>query len=103
MNLKNTIDMHYKNEKKVYIVSILKSKDYKTIIRLLCEDNNGVFIFTSGNDENRYVSKKDLFDEASKFLSDNIYMCDLKEAIVTAKARCEKEAIFAIRKFLCIW
>ncbi|MDE5831011.1 MAG: hypothetical protein K2H53_05230 [Clostridia bacterium] len=46
-NLKNTINTYYPNEKKIYIVSILKSKDYKTIVKLLAEDKKGIFIFTS--------------------------------------------------------
>jgi len=47
-NLKNSIDMYYPNEEKVYIVSILKSKDYKTVIKLLTKENEkDIFIFTS--------------------------------------------------------
>ena len=89
--------MLYKNESKVYIVSILKSKDYKTIVRLLCEDKDGVFVFTSGNDDNRYVSKEDLFDEASKFLSDNIFMCDLRKAVLAVKVKCKRSIVFVVR------
>lgn len=37
-NLKDMINMYYKNYKKTYIISILKSKDYDTILRLLLED-----------------------------------------------------------------
>ena len=33
-NFINSVDMYYKNNKKVYIISILKSKDYKTILKL---------------------------------------------------------------------
>lgn len=47
-NLKNSIDMYYPNEEKIYIVSILKSKDYKTVLELLTKGNKqDIFIFTS--------------------------------------------------------
>lgn len=47
-NLNNMMNMYYKNNKKIYIISLLKSKDYKTVIKLLVENNNDdIFIFTS--------------------------------------------------------
>ena len=46
-NLKRTINDYYKEDKKIYIVSILKSKDYKTVIKELAEDKENIFIFTS--------------------------------------------------------
>lgn len=47
-NLKDSINMYYPNEEKIYIVSILKSKDYKTVIKLLTKENEkDIFIFTS--------------------------------------------------------
>ena len=47
-NLKNMINMYYKENKKIYIISLLKSKDYKTVIKLLIENNNSdIFIFTN--------------------------------------------------------
>lgn len=46
-NLKSMVNLYYPNDKKIYIVSILKSKDYKTVIKLLTEEKNSTFIFTS--------------------------------------------------------
>ena len=46
-NLKQMIEQYYPNQRKIYIISILKSKDYKTVIKLLTEDKTGIFIFTS--------------------------------------------------------
>lgn len=45
-NLKKMINQYYSNDKKIYIISILKSKDYKTIIKLLTEEKDSIFIFT---------------------------------------------------------
>ena len=61
-NLKQMLEQYYPNEKKTYIISILKSKDYKTVVKLLTEDKAGKFIFTTGNSETRYVSKEDLYN-----------------------------------------
>lgn len=46
-NFKKMVKQYYQNDKKIYIVSILKSKDYKTVIKLLTEEADGIFIFTS--------------------------------------------------------
>ena len=46
-NLKSTVNEYYPSERKVYIVSILKSKDYKTAIKLLTEEKKSIFIFTN--------------------------------------------------------
>lgn len=97
INLKQIINDNYPKDKKIYIVSILKSKDYKTIIKLLTEDKDGTFIFTSGNDENRYVSKEYLYEEAKKNLNRNIYTCDLKNAIKNVKGKCIEEKIIICR------
>ena len=56
-----------------------------------------------GNDKNRYVSKYELCSEASKYLSKNIYMCDLHEAIENIKEKCKKAIVFIVRKFLRLW
>ena len=56
-NLKQNINQYYKDYKRVYIVSLLKTKDYKTIIKKLCEDKEAIFFFTSGNHEKKYISK----------------------------------------------
>ena len=39
-NLKETIEMYYPNEQKVYILSSLKTKDYKTVVKILTKDKN---------------------------------------------------------------
>ena len=47
-NFNNMINMYYKNHRKIFIISLLKSKDYKTVIKLIMENNkNNIFIFTS--------------------------------------------------------
>lgn len=61
-NLKSTVDMYYKNVEKTYVVSILKTKDYSKMLKILMEDEEAEFIFTSGIDEKRYVSKEELFN-----------------------------------------
>lgn len=81
-NLRETINTYYKNRKKTYIVSILKTKDFKEILRLLLEDENSNFIFTSGNDSTRYNSADDLYNFALQIKKNqSINKMELDEAI----------------------
>lgn len=36
--------MYYKEDKKIYIILILKSKDYKTMLKQLCDDTEAIYI-----------------------------------------------------------
>lgn len=101
-NLKNTINQYYKQEKKVYILSLLKTKDYKTVIKKITEDKEGIFIFTEGNNDETFVSKDELYNEAKKYLDKNIYKEELKDALKIATNKYKKEIVMVIRKFLCI-
>ena len=66
----------------MYIVSILNTKDYKTIIKNICQDKNAIFFFTSGNSKKRYVSKERLYKEAKKYLNDvNMYKEEFEDAL----------------------
>ena len=62
--------------KKVYIVSILKRKDYEKMLKLLLKDKNATFIFTSGNNAERYTSGDELYKVAMK------YKCNEQEVFV---------------------
>ena len=98
-NLKNTINMYYPDKRKVYILSTLKTKDYKTVIKLLTEDTNGVFYFTTGNDKERYVAGEELCKEAQKYLNNNIYVESLEDAIKIAKEKYKDDIIMIIGSF----
>lgn len=80
-NLKETINIYYGKTKKIYVISVLKSKDFKTILDDVMEDGN-IYIFTNGNDENRYVENYLMYDYA-KQISQNVevYKMELEEAI----------------------
>ena len=91
--------MYYSKHKRIYIISILKTKDYKTIIKKMCEDKDSIFFFTSGNDKNRYVSKENLYKEAKRYLNkDHINKEELIDAIKIAQKYNDK-AIFIIGSF----
>lgn len=99
-NLKENIQQYYPDSKKVYIVSILKTKDYKTIIKNLCDDKEAIFFFTSGNDKKRYLSKHKLYKEAKKYLKDiNMYEENIKDAINICKKAYTDRAILIIGSF----
>ena len=101
-NLKETINMHYNNGKKTYIVSILKTKDYKTVIKELIEDKEAEFIFTDGTKEKDevkcYVEKEMLYNEALKYRKDKLYMDTLESAIQKNKKQKDR-VIFIVGSF----
>lgn len=99
-NLKENINQYYPDSKKVFIVSILKTKDYKTIIKSLCEDKNAIFFFTSGNDKKKYISKHKLYKEAKKYLNDiNMYKEELENAINISKKVYGEKIILIVGSF----
>ncbi len=98
-NFINSVDMYYKNNKKVYIISILKSKDYKTILKLLVKNDENIYIFTCGNDEERYTDAEILKDEAQKSGAKNLFTMELEEAIKMSLEKYKDYIIFAVGSF----
>lgn len=99
-NLMDNINLYYKDKKRIYIVSILKTKDYKTIVQNICRDKDSIFIFTSGNDKNKYVAKEELYNVSKEYLDKkNIYQKELLEAIDFAKENFSDRAIFVVGSF----
>lgn len=99
-NLKNTINMYYKNNKKLYIVSILKTKDYKSMVKRLCDDTEAIYIFTNGNDDNRYVDKLELLRTAKMYLkSPNLFEMNLQDSIAISKNKYKEYTIFIVGSF----
>lgn len=85
-NLKDMVQMYYSDLKRVYIVSILKSKDYRKMLKILAEDKEGKFIFTSGNDSDRYVDKGELYNCMREYANeDRICVMNLEDAIFSTK------------------
>lgn len=81
-NLQNTISLYYSNTKRIYIISILKRKDYSTMLKLLSSDQKAIYIFTSGNDLKEYTPKETLYQEAFKYLpKEKLLALELPEAI----------------------
>ncbi len=102
-NLKETIQQYYENEEKVYIVSILQTKDYKTVIKELMEDTKSIFIFTDGTKEQDevkcYVKKEELRKEALKYRNQNVYIDSLQNALTKCKKDHKDKTIFVIGSF----
>lgn len=98
-NLKNTIQRQYPDQKKVFIFSILQTKDYATVLKELLEDQESIFIMTSGNQEGKFVNQEILYQEASRYRRHNLYAFDLKEAIHLAKRNYSNSIIFIIGSF----
>lgn len=89
-NLQSMIDMYYKDSERVYVVSILKRKDYKKMVELLMQDKNATFIFTSGIDDTRYVSGTELLQIAQNFKStQKLIIKNLDEAIKYVMENCQ--------------
>ena len=100
-NLQSMIDMYYKDSAKVYIVSILKRKDYTKMVELLMQDKNATFIFTSGIDDTRYVSGTELLQIAQNFKStQKLIIKNLDEAIKYVMENCQNCVSFFVGSFL---
>lgn len=99
-NLKKSLEMYYEGKGKVFIVSILNTKDYKSILQNLMTDDSAVYIFTSGNDATRYTSKEDLYSEAEKIgVYKQIYKKELLKSIDFAIDNYKNEVIFIVGSF----
>lgn len=99
-NLQSMVSMYYKNMKRTYIVSILKRKDYDKMIQLLMQDEEAKFIFTSGNDPERYASKEELYNVALRYrINQNIYMKSLEDAIDSIFKENKNVANFVVGSF----
>ena len=84
-NLHNTIQMYYCDFKRIYIISILKRKDYNKMLELLAKDTNAKYILTSGNDPDRYATSEELFECMKKYVTeDKTFKKNLDEAIEDA-------------------
>ena len=85
-NLQDMIKMYYKKMKRVYIISILKRKDYNKMLKLISEDKEAIFILTSGNNTDNYASSDELYECIKQFTkTDKIYKKRLDDAIEDAK------------------
>ena len=100
-HLKDTINLYEKESKKVYIMSILNTKDKKTILKKMLEDKEAVFYFTDGNDLSRYIPKEVLLKEAQQFVDKDTILktMSLENAINDAKQKYFDYTIFIIGSF----
>lgn len=90
-NFVNTVNQYYREKEKIYILSILKTKDYKTVIQKLLQDKSATFVFTSGNDKERYVAAEELYHTAKQIAGNaNLNIKTLEEAILYAKEQKNK-------------
>ena len=99
-NLEENIKTYFPNNNKVYIVSVLKTKDYKTIVKNLVKDKNAIFYFTSGNDKKKYVSKENLYNEAKKYINkENIFKKELIKSLNICKKEYKDRTILVVGSF----
>lgn len=84
-NLQDMVKMYYKKVKRVYIISILKRKDYNKMLKLIAQDKEATFILTSGNNSDTYASSDELFECMKQFVErDKMYKKSLNDAIEEA-------------------
>ena len=84
-NLQDMVKMYYKKMKRVYIISILKRKDYNKMLKLIAQDKEAIFILTSGNNSETYASSDELYECMKQFAEiDKIYKESLDDAIKDA-------------------
>lgn len=79
-NFIKNMEQYYKEKEKIYIVAILKKKDYSKILKILSQDTKATIYVTSGNDENLYCTKETLYEEAKKY-TNKVKKMELEQAI----------------------
>lgn len=83
LNFIETVNNYYLNNTKTFVVSIINTKDYKSILNhLLSAFSDSKFIFTTGTDNHKFIPKETLFEYAESRISD-IHMRDFETAIKT--------------------
>ena len=99
-SLIQNVDMYYRNFKKIYIISILKRKNYDEMLEVLSKDKNSIFILTSGNDSEKYTLNTELYSYAIKYKNkDEILLMDLQEAIEYVLNIKTKDICFCVGSF----
>ena len=92
-NLISTIDQYYKDEEKVFILSILGTKDYKTIVsELVNHYKNSTFYFTNGCKDRKFISNTDLEKVAKQTYENGTYILkELDDAIIEVNEKYKYE------------
>lgn len=99
-NLQSMVKMYYNDFKRVYIISILKRKDYSKMLKLLAEDANALYVLTSGNDSNNYATSDELYECMKEYVqTDKICKKSLDDAIVQAMNNKSDTANFIVGSF----
>lgn len=83
-NLLDTISNSYANIDKTFVISIITTKDYKEILnRILNKFPTSKFIFTDGNNPNKFWNPEILYNESINILNSNknISISNLEKAI----------------------
>ena len=114
INFRKTLEMYYKNYKKVFIISLLRTKDSKMYLKEILKEENSRFIFTSGNNSDKFFSKEELYEESKNILQNKtkenkdfnqnektkeLYKMELVDAIVNAKNNLDDTITFFIGSF----
>jgi folylpolyglutamate synthase/dihydropteroate synthase len=92
--------MYYTNFNRVYIIAILKRKDYNKMLKLLAEDKNALYVLTSGNATDGYATSDELYECMKKYVPIyNICKKSLADAIEDAMSSEPNIANFIIGSF----
>ena len=86
-NFINTVDKYYSKRKRVYVLLILKRKNYKKMLKKILNDKDAIFIFHDErkqriNERFEYADCEEMYKIAKEINSDiECYKMSLKESI----------------------
>lgn len=82
-NFVETVKDFYSNKSKTFLISIITTKDYKTILNILLNSfENCNFIFTNGTDENKFFKGEVLYNYSLSLNSkNNLYLSSFEDGL----------------------
>ena len=99
-NLMEMVNMYYPEKRHIYIISILKRKDYNNMLRIFSKDKDAKYILTSGNDPERYATSEELYNCLKNYTKiENIYKDSLENAIQQAVYKKDSSVYFVVGSF----
>ena len=94
--LMESVDLYFKDKKKIFVFSMLNEKDYKKSVELILKYSD--YIVATSVPSLRQTSALDIYNEIKNYTSDAVYIENPKDALDYARQRRKMK----MRLYLCL-